>query len=393
MSLPENPATPQTELPPAAESSLAPPEFPSLPEPWETRLVRRIFMDGKRLRAIWSVAAFVLLTGLIGGCFGIAFVHLHLIDLSKMTEFTAKSTFFGELMTFLGMVGAASLLAFVEHRRSLLVYNLDGPRRTLHFFSGLLLGFLVLSALVYALQWGGWLHFGPVALSGAAIFRFGALWGAAFLLVGCFEEGVFRCFLLFTLARSISFRTALITIALACGSLLVRAKGNGAWGVYAIALLGLVPCLILHLRKSPSSGFWQATWLTSTLFGFIHTGNNGENWIGIFSAAAIGFTFCVSVRLTGSAWWAIGYHAAWDWAQTFFYGAADSGNIASGHYLTTTPAGNEFWSGGADGPEGSILVLGAILLSIALLIVLYYRRKPPASQLSDALESSAATIV
>jgi hypothetical protein len=34
------------------------------------------------------------------------------------------------------------------------------------------------------------------------------------------------------------------------------------------------------------------------------------------------------------------------------------------------------WSGGADGPEGSLLVLGAILLLLVSLLVLYGRRKP-----------------
>ncbi len=71
--------------------------------------------------------------------------------------------------------------------------------------------------------------------------------------------------------------------------------------------------------------FWQAAWVTSTVFGLYHTSNSGENWIGILAAAFIGFVFCVSVRVTGSAWWAIGCHAAWDWAETFFYGTADSG--------------------------------------------------------------------
>jgi hypothetical protein len=136
--------------------------------------------------------------------------------------------------------------------------------------------------------------------------------------------------------------------------------------------------LILQLWKSPRSAFWQAAWVTSTLFGFIHTGNNGENWIGIFAAALIGFVFCVSIRVTGSAWWAIGCHAAWDWAETFFYGTADSGMQPKGHYLTTSPAGNPLWSGGADGPEGSLLVIGVVLLLLVALLAIYGRRRPTA---------------
>jgi hypothetical protein len=175
----------------------------------------------------------------------------------------------------------------------------------------------------------------------------------------------------FTLTRGLNFWWALAVIGAACLDLLLRGKGNGISGVYLVAALGLVPCLLLDLKKAPGSSFWQAAWVTSTLFGFIHTGNNGENWIGIFAASLIGFVFCVSVWATGSAWWAIGCHAAWDWAETYFYGAADSGNVAEGHYLTSTPAGPTLWSGGTDGPEGSLLVIPVVLLILLAILVLY----------------------
>ena len=128
--------------------------------------------------------------------------------------------------------------------------------------------------------------------------------------------------------------------------------------------------------------------MTSTLFGYVHTGNNGENWVGIFAASAIGFVFVVSIHVTGSAWWAIGCHAAWDWAETYFYGAADSGNVATGHYLSVTPAGATLWSGGTDGPEGSVLVLGAILLLLAGLVAMYGRRNSSAVLNAGQLEKA-----
>lgn len=199
-----------------------------------------------------------------------------------------------------------------------------------------------------------------------------------FLLVGLFEEGSFRCYLQFTLTRGIDFWWALGMAASVCGYLLLTTDGNGVWGVYSIALLGLPPCLLLHMKRARDAAFWQAAWVTSTLFGSIHTGNNGENWIGIFAAGLVGFVFCVSVRVTGSAWWAIGCHSAWDWAETYFYGAADSGQLAQGHYLTSSPAGNPLWSGGTDGPEGSLLAIPVILLLLAAILVLYGRRKPAA---------------
>jgi len=48
--------------------------------------------------------------------------------------------------------------------------------------------------------------------------------------------------------------------------------------------------------------------------------------------------------------------------------------VATGHLLKTTPMGNALWSGGTDGPEGSLLVLGIILLLLAALLVIYGRK-------------------
>jgi membrane protease YdiL (CAAX protease family) len=359
---------------------------PDAEDPWETRAIRWIFLGEDRLRSGWSVVVFCFLLTLFSLAVGFVFFKTHLTG--PQGHFTATAALFGELVPFLAMLGAAALVALIERRRNLLAFNLTGPRRTLHFFSGFAAGFAALSALVGALAWGGWLHFGPVALSGAAIFKYAALWGCAFLLVGCVEEGVFRCYLQFTLTRGINFWWALGIEALICGDLLLRGKGNGLWGVYGMAMLGLVPCLLLEIKKSPGAGFWQAAWVTSTLFGFIHTGNNGENWIGIFAAAAIGFVFVVSVWVTGSAWWAIGCHAAWDWAETYFYGTADSGMVASGHYLSASSQGNPLWSGGSDGPEGSLLVLGVILLLLVALLLIYGRSKAAALPVPDVEQAA-----
>lgn len=345
------------------------------PEPGARKSAAWIFMGSEGLRAGWSVAVFLVLAVLF-------LIPLGLIanTISKSVlrpgkgDFTPSLAILQEAASVLAVLGAGAIVALLERRR-LLDFNLTGPRRTRNFMGGVVAGFAGLSVLVGGLAMGGWLHFGPMALTGTQIFGYAAAWGFAFLLVGFFEEGTFRCYLQFTLTRGINFWWALGIEAAICLELLLTSKGNGVWGVYAVALLGLTPCLMLHLRKVEGGEFWQAAWVTSTVFGFIHTGNNGENWIGIFAAAAIGFVFCVSVWVTGSAWWAIGCHAGWDWAETYFYGTADSGMQAQGHYLTTSPAGNVLWSGGTDGPEGSLLVLGAILLILAGLLVVHGRKK------------------
>ena len=196
--------------------------------------------------------------------------------------FSPGTAILGELVPLLTMLVVGVVLTRIEQRK-MLDYNLRGPRPALHFIAGLACGFAALSALVGALALGGWLHFGPIALSGTSIIRFGALWGCAFLLVGCVEEGMFRCYLQFTFTRGINFWWAAGVIGVVCLDLLLRTKGyagfityvwldslpairgDSIWGVYAVAALGLVPCLMLHVKKAESSGFWQAAWATSTL--------------------------------------------------------------------------------------------------------------------------------
>lgn len=338
------------------------------PEPRQPHLMHRIFIGPNGLRTGWSVSLFILIFILLVVGIGSLLHAAHLAD--RKAGFTPRNVFFSELDEFLGLLGAAWIMARIE-RRTLFDYNLRGPRRPWRFFSGIAVGFGALSVLVGSLRAGGWLHFGPVALSGGAIFAYAAIWGSVFLLVGCVEEGTFRCYLQSTFTRGINFWWALGINAALCLDLALRTKGNGVRGDYAIALLGLVPCYLLYRKGTEGNSFWQAAWVTSTLFGFVHTGNGGENWVGIFSAAAIGFVFCVSIRVTGSAWWAIGCHAGWDWAETYFYGTADSGFVAKGHFLTTASTGSQLWSGGTDGPEGSILILGVLALLLLWLVVVY----------------------
>jgi membrane protease YdiL (CAAX protease family) len=96
--------------------------------------------------------------------------------------------------------------------------------------------------------------------------------------------------------------------------------------------------------------------------------------VGLFSAGAVGLVFCISLWYTGSLWWAIGFHTAWDWGQSFFYGTSDSGMVAQGHFLNEHPTGPLLWSGGPTGPEGSLYIV-PLLIVMALLMWLWWRRK------------------
>ncbi len=339
-----------------------------------------LWMNDEGLRSGWSAALFVALYYLIT-----PFLDTIAVTIDPRLAENTYSPFqvvIAELIPLFTILAAGLVMAKIEHRR-LTEYHLAGTHRLRHFAVGLAMGFGALSTLIAALFAGGWIHFGRVALHPGQALGFGFVWACAFLLVGLFEEGSFRCYLLYTLKRGINFWWALAIVASLCLLLAASRDPKGSSGVFLIAALGVVPCWLLHRKRQESAGFWQASWATSTAFGYFHTSNNGENSIGIFAAALIGFAFCISVRLTGSAWWAIGCHAAWDWAETYFYGTPDSGFIAQRHFLTTSPAGSILWSGGADGPEGSLLIVPVVLMLALALLILYGRGTNPAQTRGD----------
>jgi membrane protease YdiL (CAAX protease family) len=234
-----------------------------------------------------------------------------------------------ELFNFIAAVIPAVILSRVE-RRPWGVYGLPGKQAFGRlFWIGALWGFGGISLLMFALYGLHAFAFGHVSLHGARLVRFAAFWGLMFLLVGLFEEFLLRGYTQFTLARGI--------------------------------------------------GFWPAAVVMSCAFGLIHLRNEGEQWRGLLAAAFIGFFFCLTLRRTGNLWFAVGFHALWDWGETFFYSVPDSGMVAPGHLLRSSLHGADWLSGGSVGPEGSVLCV----VVIAVLWIAFDRAYPGKSSSVD----------
>jgi membrane protease YdiL (CAAX protease family) len=75
----------------------------------------------------------------------------------------------------------------------------------------------------------------------------------------------------------------------------------------------------------------------------------------------------LSLRRTGSIWFAIGMHASWDWGETYLYSVPDSGMVAPGHLLNSSFHGPAWITGGTVGPEGSAFAfLTLVLWAVAI---------------------------
>jgi hypothetical protein len=287
------------------------------------RGVRWIFIGANGIRAGWSALIFLVIFIALEFLFAFAagpYLRAHVGPHAPVGPLLGLLP---EIVQFIFVLLATFIMARIENRRTS-VYGYAGSARLVRFISGAVWGFAAISILVGSLWKFHLLAFDGSPLGGALAWRYAAAWALVFLCTGLFEESLLRGYLQYTLARGI--------------------------------------------------GFWWGALLLSVLFGLIHKGNAGESPVGLFSAGSFGLLCCLSLWYTGSLWWAIGFHAAWDWGETYFYGTSDSGMIAKGHLLSEHPTGTLLWSGGATGPEGSLLVL-PLLLVVALLMWLWWGKR------------------
>jgi hypothetical protein len=123
-------------------------------------------------------------------------------------------------------------------------------------------------------------------------------------------------------------------------------------------------------------GFWPAAVTSSAWFASTHMGNSGENVLGLAAVGLFGLFACLLLARTGNLWLPIGFHAVWDWGETYLFGVSDSGHPpAPGHFFTATvqKSAPHWLSGGAAGPEGSVLCM-ALIAALALGFAFWPRR-------------------
>ena len=217
-----------------------------------------------------------------------------------------------KILKFAVILLASWIMARIE-ARTIAAYGLPwrmmfGPQ----FWRGAAMAFVGLTGFLTLARFAGVFSFGEIALRGNEIWKWGALYSVGFIIVALQEEFHYRGYLLYTLTKAI--------------------------------------------------GFWPAAIALSAGFGFSHLGNFGETWLGIFNASAGGLFFCFLLRRSGDLWMPIGFHASWDWTQTYLYGVPDSGRVLPGHLFSGSFLGPQWFTGGTVGPEGSVLLTLLLIL-------------------------------
>jgi membrane protease YdiL (CAAX protease family) len=321
-----------TPLPPG------PPPGPPLAGDSFGGLIQRVFFNSEGFRAGWRFLLYAILMVLFFLGFKVALAQ---VWKSTPGTFSIAGLFLAEVVGFAAAFAAATVMSFIEHR-PVGIYGLPvrGAFGKL-FWQGALVGFIEISLLV-ALIWAfGGYSFGSLELRGIELLRWGALWALCFVFVGLFEEFLFRGYTLFTLSSGV--------------------------------------------------GFWPASVILSLLFGAVHYQNKGEGLAGVAGVFVVGMLWCFSVRRTGTLWFAVGMHAAYDFGETFLYSVPDSGMLFPGHLSSASLHGPVWLTGGSVGPEASVF---DFLIFFALFFVihgLYPENKSPDQNVAVGQRTSSDT--
>ena len=117
-------------------------------------------------------------------------------------------------------------------------------------------------------------------------------------------------------------------------------------------------------------GTWWSMILTAFIFGFLHIWNDNASILSSISISiTAGFVLALLYVITRKLWIVIGMHFAWNFTLGGFYGAPVSGGAVEG-VLKSELSGPEWLTGGAFGPEASIII---VVISIILTIYLINR--------------------
>ena len=279
---------------------------------------RNVFLGPVRLRAGWRFGAYVVLTALIG------FVLRALLLAMKVPlgdEWTPGSFIAAELSTFAIAIAATAIMARVDGLSFARFGIAWRPASVDLFWEGAFWGGAAVVVLVAGIAALGGYHIRGWSQTGGSLPANTLLWLAAMVLVGLSEETSFRGYPLAALADGI--------------------------------------------------GFWPASVVLSIVFAALHYFFKPmESIADGLSVGLLGLFLCFTLRRTGSLWFAIGFHFAFDFAAVPFFGAPNSGNHGrpvDTRLLDSSVSGPDWLTGGACGIEASWLVFAVIAALFALL--------------------------
>lgn len=266
-----------------------------------------------RWKAVLAFLAFVIVEELIGNGLGWGvFAKLKLVEMGwKPWPFIVVES--------IGVVAVivATFAAMAIQRKRFRDYGFRGDGALRHLLAGSAWGLGAVALTVGLIAVRGGFTISGFNLHGTTLLGYAVAWLVAMFALGASEEGTFR-----------------------------------ATGMFALG---------------DAIGIWAAAIVTTLIFSALHYfGKPHETIADALSVGLLGFFMAFSIVRTGSIWWAIGFHALFDYAALVVAGAPNTGNnggqpVAT-RLLATSFHGPEWLTGGVTGIEASWMIFPVIAL-------------------------------
>jgi membrane protease YdiL (CAAX protease family) len=119
-----------------------------------------------------------------------------------------------------------------------------------------------------------------------------------------------------------------------------------------------------------SVGTLVALVISAAVFGLLHASNKGATPV---STAAIaieaGVLLAAAYAMTRNLWFPIGLHFGWNWTEGGVFGEAVSGGAMKGA-VKISMTGPDLLTGGAFGPEASVVAIAvSVIISLVMIVI------------------------
>jgi membrane protease YdiL (CAAX protease family) len=121
-------------------------------------------------------------------------------------------------------------------------------------------------------------------------------------------------------------------------------------------------------------GMNTAIIVSCILYGLVHSANPNAGLLSTAIIVLFGYLRIYGLLSTGQLWLSIGMHTGWNFFQGTVFGFAASGHTEDRTLITHDTIAADWLSGGAFGPEASVLTVAVVL--VALVIMRAWSRRP-----------------
>jgi hypothetical protein len=281
----------------------------------------------RKLRPIWRAAIFFLLTfialpfvfdPIVGAI--IRWTHMSLALTPALVALSDGESFVMALI-------ATGLFAWYEQRRLDSYFMPVAQALGTRTWEGVAAGVVLAGGVGLGMLLLGGMQVHGLALGGSALIGYALAWLLTMVLVGMSEEFWFRAYFLQSLWKAL--------------------------------------------------GFWPASLVIAAVFAGIHYFfKTGENIWDVITLIWFSLLICYSVLKTGTLWFGVGLHFAFDYMQLFVIGTPNGAAVPVGRLLNVSFNGPAWLTGGALGTAASVLMYPLL----ALLTLYVWWRDPSADQ-------------